>query len=92
MSRSELYETIEFNEGFFQRHLGISFVKFLFLVVVVVGFGIYMGLLLYGKNSLEVLLNLRDYEVHLQQDISELKVQNAQLQKDYFELKMISPK
>ncbi len=92
MSKRELYENLGDEVGIVQRYFGISFARFLLLALLVVLFGIYMGFLLYGKNSLEVLLSLRDYEEHLQQDIKELRSQNAQLQKDYFELKMLTPK
>lgn len=92
MDKKELYEDLGNGEGFMQRYFGISFVKFLLLLILVLGVGIYMGMLLYGTNSLEVLLSLQDYEEHLQQDIEKLRNENAQLQKDYFELKVLSAK
>jgi len=62
-----------------------------FLVLVVVGFGIYVGNLLFGKNSLEVLLNLQEKKTVFKQEIRKYKNQNAALQKDYFELLELEP-
>ncbi len=65
--------------------------KISFLVLVVVGFGIYVGNLLFGKNSLEVLLNLQEKKSVFKQEIRKYKNQNAALQKDYFELLELEP-
>jgi len=89
MQKEELYEEIE-RDGILQRYFGLSLSKFLFLLSVVVALGVYVGVLLYGTNSLEVLFGLQDYEDYLQTQIKELKVQNAELQREYFELKEIS--
>jgi uncharacterized membrane protein YciS (DUF1049 family) len=90
MKNEELYEDIDKSESLTQRYLGLSFFKFFSLIAIVVALGIYLGVLLYGTNSIEVLLNLQEYEVYLQEQVDELKVQNAQLQREYFELKEIS--
>ncbi len=65
--------------------------KISFLVLVVIGFGIYVGNLLFGKNSLEVLLNLQEKKSVFKQEIRKYKNQNAALQKDYFELLELEP-
>jgi hypothetical protein len=57
---------------------------------IVIGFGVYLGMLLYGTNSLEVLFGLQDYEAYLQGEVHRLKNENAELQREYFELKEIS--
>lgn len=62
------------------------------LILLVLGLGVYIGVILYGANSLEVFLGLQDYEEYLQNEISRLKNENAELQKEYFELKEISAK
>ncbi|SFV59763.1 hypothetical protein MNB_SM-7-531 [hydrothermal vent metagenome] len=73
-----------------QKYLGLSTKSFLLLVISVIGLGIYIGVILYGKNSINVLLNLQTYESYLKKEIHTLKKENAKLQKEYFELKEIS--
>ena len=90
MQNEELYEDIDNTQSLTQEYLGLSLKKFLLLVTVVLGFGIYLGVLLYGTNSLEVLLGLQDYEQYLNSEIFRLKDENAELQREYFELKEIS--
>jgi len=90
MHNEELFEEIEDKKSLIEAYLGFSLEKFSILFMIVVAFGIYLGVLLYGTNSLEVLLNLEDYESYLQSEISDLKLKNAQLQHEYFELKEIA--
>ncbi len=71
--------------GFF---LGLK-ISLLFLAVI--GFGIYVGDLLFGKNSLEVLLNLQEKKALFKQEIKKYKQENAALQKEYFELLQLEP-
>jgi hypothetical protein len=92
MENEELYEEIDKTQSITQRYLGLSVGKFLFLLGVVLFLGVYIGILLYGTNSVEVLLGLEDYETFLQDEIVRLKNENAMLQKEYFELKEISAK
>ncbi|NCB54282.1 MAG: septum formation initiator, partial [Epsilonproteobacteria bacterium] len=51
--------------------------KILGLVVVVVGFGLYIGDVLFGKSSLDVLLNLQADKDTLSVKIQSLKEENA---------------
>jgi hypothetical protein len=90
MQREELYEDIDNTLSITEKHLGLSLNRFLVLLCIVLASGIYIGILLFGENSLEVLLGLDDYQTYLQDEIVRLKSQNAQLQKEYFELKEIS--
>ena len=90
MANEELLEEINANEGIIQRYLGISFGKFVLFIVLVVFLGVYLGILLYGTSSLEVLFGLQEYENYLSSEIARLKAENAQLQREYFELKAIS--
>lgn len=92
MENEELYEEIDRSQSVTQRYLGLSVGKFLFLLGVVLFLGVYIGILLYGTNSVEVFLGLEDYETFLQDEIVRLKNENAMLQKEYFELKEISAK
>ena len=90
MRNEELYEDIDNTQSLTQEYLGLSLSKFLILVAIVLGIGIYIGVLLYGTNSLEVLFGLQDYEEYLNSEIYRLKDENAELQREYFELKEIS--
>ena len=90
MQTEELYEEIDTTESITQKYLGLSLTKFFLLFSIVVILGIYLGVLLYGTNSLEILFGLQDYEVYLQDEVTRLKLENAELQREYFELKEIS--
>ncbi len=87
--KEELYTSP--SEGVTERYLGLSFPKFLTALVIIVVLAIYLGILLFGDNSLEVLLQLEEYEDYLQHEINSYKSQNAALQKEYFELKELEP-
>jgi hypothetical protein len=90
MKEETLYEEIDTEVDFTQRYFGLSLNRSLLFLGIVVAFGIYIGIIFYGTNSLEVLLGLQDYENYLQNEVVELKEQNAKLQREYFELKEIS--
>jgi len=90
MNKEELFEEIDTSQSITQKYLGLSIKKFFILIAFVVFLGIYLGILLYGMNSLEVLFGLQDYENYLQDEVVRLKNENAQLQREYFELKEIS--
>ena len=90
MNKEELFEEIDTSQTITQKYLGLSLKKFFFLFALVILLGIYLGVLLYGTNSLEVLFGLQDYENYLQDEVIHLKKENAQLQREYFELKEIS--
>jgi cell division protein FtsB len=92
MNNEELFEGIDDTQSITQKYFGLSLTKFLMLVFLVFAIGIYIGILLYGTNSLEVFLGLQDYEEYLQSEIQRLRTENAELQKEYFELKEISAK
>ena len=90
MQNEELFEEIDTTESITQKYLGLSLGKFFFLFFLVVALGIYLGVLLYGTSSLEILFGLQEYDVYLQDEVSRLKLENAELQREYFELKEIS--
>ncbi len=92
MQNEELFEEIESSQSVTERYLGLSAGKFLLFFIIVIGFGVYVGVIFYGTNSLEVLLGLQDYETYLQTEVTQLKNENAELQREYFELKEISAK
>jgi hypothetical protein len=88
--QEELYDEIDNTQSITQEYLGLSLSKFLLLILIVLAFGVYIGLILYGTNSLEILFGLEEYEMYLQDEVYRLKQENAELQREYFELKEIS--
>ncbi len=66
-------------------------IRYITLIVVVILLAIYIGNLLFGTNSLEVLYRLHIQEKNLRRSIKYLKRENAHLQKEYFELKEMEP-
>ena len=71
---------------------GFSFKTFLITFLGVLLFGIYIGVLMYGENSLTVLDQLKDKKELLMQEKKALKLENQKLQKEFFELKQLEPK
>lgn len=69
----------------------LFYLKLISLMVAVVGFGLYIGDVLFGKSSLDVLLNLQADKDTLSAKIQSLKEENAVLQKEYFELRQLDP-
>ncbi len=69
----------------------VFYLKLSGLALLVLLFGIYIGDILFGKSSLEVLLNLQENNDRLKDEVVRLKKENAALQKDYFELKQLDP-
>jgi len=78
-------------EGVFEHYLGFRAQHFLLALGGVVVVAFYVGNLLFGNASLEVLLQLETYEGHLTREITRLKQENAALQKEFFELKELEP-
>lgn len=68
-----------------------SFFRLFIVTVCVVLFGIYIGNMMFGKRSLDVMLNLQDQKEQLKKDVEILKKRNAELQKTFFELKELEP-
>jgi hypothetical protein len=84
---NELYDETQKYESFSEKYFGISWAKFLLLSSLVLIIGLYIGVLMFGDNSLDVLLDLETYEEHLKNEVIRLKTENATLQKEFFELK-----
>lgn len=78
-------------QGITERYLGLSLPKFLLFLSIIIVLALYLNILLFGDNSLEVLLQLEEYEGYLQKEINGYKSENAALQKEYFELKELEP-
>ena len=90
MPNEELFEEIDDTQSVTQHYLGLSLNKFFVLFFIVIAFGVWIGVILYGANSMEVLAGLQDYERYLKTQTKELKNENAELQREYFEIKEIS--
>jgi len=62
------------------------------LIVITFVLAYYISnLLFFGNNSYEVYAHLKDKKAKLQYDIHKLQIENATLQKKYFELKNLEP-
>ena len=70
---------------------GLSIKTFLIGLIGILLFGIYLGILIYGENSLMVLNQLKEKKEALIQEKKALKAENKKLQKEYFELKQLEP-
>jgi len=68
-----------------------SYLLPMFIALMVMMTALFIGELLFGKNSLEVYQNLKKDEKILSQKIIKIKDENANLQKQYFELKGLMP-
>jgi len=71
---------------------GLSLKAFLVTVLGILIFGVYVGVLIYGENSLTVLNQLKEKKQNLSLEEKILKMENQRLQKEYFELKQLEPK
>ncbi|HEX5623151.1 MAG TPA: hypothetical protein VFX57_01795 [Sulfuricurvum sp.] len=74
-------------QSFSERHFGLSTPKFIVASGLTITLMLYLGILIFGNNSLSVLFQLEEYQEFLSDDIERLKTENAALQKQYFELK-----
>lgn len=73
------------------KHSKRFFYMVFFSVLLTIIFATYISNLLYGKNSYTVYSNLIDKKNQLQSDIKRLQLENANLQKQYLELKNLEP-
>ncbi|AKF25888.1 hypothetical protein YH65_00950 [Sulfurovum lithotrophicum] len=71
---------------------GLSLKAILITLIGLLLFGIYVGILIYGENSLTVLNHLNEKKEMLRQEEKSLKAENQKLQKALFELKQLEPK
>ncbi len=71
---------------------GLSIKTLLITAIGILLFGIYLGVLIYGENSLTVLNQLKEKKQGLIQEERILKTENQRLQKEFFELKQLEPK
>ncbi|MDQ7046204.1 MAG: hypothetical protein Q9M39_00675 [Sulfurovum sp.] len=71
---------------------GFSVKTFFVTAMGILLFGIYIGVLMNGENSLTVLNQLTEKKYRLSIEDKVLKIENQKLQKEYFELKQLEPK
>ena len=71
---------------------GLSVKALLLALAGILLFGIYLGILIDGENSLTVLTKLKRTKSSLMMQENIIKQQNQRLQKEYFELKQLEPK
>jgi hypothetical protein len=90
LNQDELYDEIDQSQSITEKYFGLTLGKFIIAFCIVLFSGIYIGSLLYGTNSLQVYMKLDDYNDYLKSQIVTLKQQNANKQKEYFELKEIT--
>ena len=69
--------------------------KFIVIAIGSIAFTMFLSyhvsIILFGDNSLEVYMDLKDKKEFLQSEITRLQKENANLQKEYFELKNLEP-
>ena len=70
--------------------LGFSLRSLLLIILGILFFGVYVGVLLFGENSLEVLNGLKREKSQLMMQKRRLQGENQKLQKQYFELLQIT--
>jgi len=66
--------------------LGFSLKSILLILTGIVALGFYVGVLLFGDNSLSVLTALQKEKRALTQERSSIKQRNQKLQREYYEL------
>ena len=88
---SELLDEIAAEQSLPSRYFGLSGKRLSLFSLNVIFSGIYSGIILLGENSLQVLVNLDEYENFLREEVSTLKNENASLQKELFELNELDP-
>ena len=75
-----------------KRHKTVgSIFAYPLIVILIILVGIFVGKTLFGTNSLEVLLALKQEDKELTKKIYLLKKENANLQKKYLEYKILMP-
>lgn len=84
----EILRELYVKYGFF----GLSFKWALGICsVIAVYLAIHFSSLMFGNNSLVVYYSLLNRKGFLESEISRLHIENAKLQKEYFELKNLEP-
>lgn len=72
------------------RNIGVKKIIIAFGLIVFIG--IYLGVILFGENSILALWHLKQEKRELTKEIVDTKNKNQELQKEYFLLKQLEPK
>jgi cell division protein FtsB len=72
------------------RKIGVKKIIIAFGLIVFIG--IYLGVILFGENSILALWHLKQEKRELTKEITDTKNKNQELQKEYFLLKQLEPK
>lgn len=86
MIKDELHSNFD-NQSFVEKYFGLGIKTFVIALFSVIALGLYVSVLLFGDNSLEVLMRIDEYKSYLGDEINDMKKENASLQKEFFELK-----
>jgi len=86
LSNSEIKDELIPESSITKRYFGLSPLKALIALLAVVILGVYVGVLLFGDNSFEVMYELKEYLETLNSQNSVIELENEKLQKEYFEL------
>ncbi|CUU40528.1 MULTISPECIES: hypothetical protein [Helicobacter] len=72
-----------------QRLKRLFYINRVWIIIfgVVIALGVYIGYLLFGNNSVEVLLSLHKQKTYFIEEAHKMQEQNALLQRQIFELK-----
>ena len=87
----DLLDQIAQEQSLPTRYFGLSWNKLLLLIFLVLIVATYIGILLFGDNSVQVLFGLEEYELYLEEEVVSLKQENSTLQKELFELQELDP-
>ena len=71
---------------------GLSKQALIYLSITILLFGAYIGILLFGENSVMALTRLQEEKIILKKEAARLQNENQRFQKEYFELKQLEPK
>ncbi len=75
----------------FKKNIRFLLLSFSLIILIIMS-AIYISNLLFaGKNSYDVYSNLKVKKMQLKNDIKQLQIENATLQKKYLELKNLEP-
>ena len=67
------------------------YIKITIILLITIYLAIYFGEILFGKNSIDVLTNVRENREILKNEVKNIKKENAKLQKLYFETLSLKP-
>jgi len=77
---------VNHNKEISEDWFGFSIKHLILILIGTILFGLYIGELFYGENSVKALKNLKSENRKMREEIRHLRVENQKLQKKYFEL------